>query len=457
MDITTLYKPLGHDAGWSFDEKGVTQTKMTGVTTTIKVDNKVLTLPTSEFLRNPDWKEFVAFHPLCENNLRGESQVLRTLRNWWMIRLNGAFVALLEGLITIAADTDGHKRLGAKASEFLSVVKGADEKTVKAMNKILDVACTSVETRLVSCYLKRGGEWQGDRYNRVCVIDFPVLSAIDVQKQTIFDAKVARKGDFNEIQALIKWVLGLDPQKEVPTENPYTQGTNDMTAPYLTSFLSSMYLLGKRINHLVKLYKKHIPDLAEFEYDLSWHEHVPNFKQLSNLLPAYEGNVGVVPKDESTGEVANAPSASGALARMAEHQPQQAPIAQQAAPAPAPVPQPAPAPQYHTPAPAPTHQPPSPTSFAAKMAAMRQPPAPAPQTQYQHPHQNRYAPPAPQYPQQPQQPQSTWFGEGSPAPMQPQHQAGPRDTRPGAQPQYQHPHQQQQYQRPYNAAPGSSL
>lgn len=449
MDITTLYKPLGQCAGWTFTENGVAETELTGTKSVIKVDNLILTLPTSEFLRKPDWTQFVAFHPLCENNLRGESQVLRTLRNWWMIRLNGAFVALLEGLVTVAADTDGHKRLGAKASEFLSVIKGADEKTVKAMSKILDVACTSVETRLVSCYLKRGGEWKGDRYNRVCVIDFPILQSIDAQKQTILDQKVARKGDFNELQALIKWVLGLDPKADVPTENPYTVGTNDMTAPYLTAFLSSMYLLGKRINHLVKLYKKVLPELAEYEYDLSWHEHMGNFKELANLLPAYEGNVGVPPKDESVGgiEVGGAKPKNNALARMAEQQPTNAPIQQPthvepAAPA---------APHYEKPQPAPTHQ--ANNDFAAKMAALRQPAAPAPSQQpyYQPPQYQQQSYHAPQYaPRPPVQQQSSWFGEGQYPQQQPAQRSGPMDTRPGAgrapAPAYGHYHQ-----------PGSSL
>lgn len=425
MDITTLYKPLGQCAGWTFTDEGVAETDLTGVKSAVKVDNLTLTLPTSEFLRNPDWTQFVAFHPLCENNLRGESQVLRTLRNWWMIRLNGAFVALLEGLVTVAADTDGHKRLGAKASEFLSVIKGADEKTVKAMSKILDVACTSVETRLVSCYLKRGGEWKGDRYNRVCVIDFPILQAIDPQKQTILDQKVARKGDFNEIHALIKWVLGLDPKADVPAENPYTVGTNDMTAPYLTAFLSSMYLLGKRINYLVKLYKKVIPELADYEYDLSWHDHMGNFKELSNLLPAYEGNVGVPPKDDSIPAIEATKPVSNAMARMAEQQPAQAPVQQpvhNAAPA---------APVYEKPAPAPTHQPSG--DFAAKMAALRQQVAPPPQPQYYQPPQ--YAPqyaPRPYQHQAPAPQQSTWFGEGQYPQAAPQQPRGPVDTRPGA-------------------------
>lgn len=334
----------------------------------VTIGGKMLHLPTQEFLKNPDWEKYIAFHPLSESPMRGESEVLKLLRGYIVADFNTTLMTLMEGLIKVAANVDGHKRLSATASECLDAVPKADAKSVKDLAKvleqmdddsvrdiglILDRLDNTNRRKLVNFYLKRAGTYKGKEYGRVCVVDFPFLAkdADETDHRSIFGVKLRVK-DYEGFHKLFAFIVGTD---DAHSEK-YNTGTNTMTAPYLTVLLHSWFKLAKRLNKLVKIYTKHIPELECFEYDTSWESTLEDFGDLARELPPLEGNKGALPAGEveetapqkrnvnklvipSTGmkpEEPVAPPAPPVVQPQVVQQPQQ-PVYQQQVPQPQPV------------------------------------------------------------------------------------------------------------------------
>lgn len=271
----------------------------------VKIGEKTLHLPTPEFLKNPDWDNYVAFHPLSESPMRGESEVLRVMRRYMVSNFNSVLAIIMEGLIRVAADTDGHKRLSAAASECLDAVPKADKNSVTAMGKVLaqmdkesvsdmskiiDTLFTTGRRKLVNFYLKRPGEYKGKEYSRVCVVEFPFLSAdaIDEDNRTIFGVKL-RVNDFKGFRKLFGFIVAT---MESSGET-YNAATNSMTVPYLTVLLESWFKLAERLNKVIATYKKHIPELKDLKFDVSWKSALDDLASLSRMIPPLEGNIGV--------------------------------------------------------------------------------------------------------------------------------------------------------------------
>lgn len=414
----------------------------------VTIGGKTLHMPTDDFLKNPDWENFVAFHPLSENPMRGESEVLKLVRAYMVADLNAALMALMEGLIRIAANTDGHKRLSATASECLDAVPKADTKSVKDLHKVLeqmdDISVTAIgeildrldntnRRKLVNFYLKRAGTYKGKEYGRVCVVDFPFLAeeALDDDKRSIFGVKLRVK-DYEGFRKLFSFIVDTE---EANSER-YNSGTNGMTAPYLTVLLQSWFKLAKRLNRLIKLYSKHVPELEAFERDVSWEPVLEDFADLARQVPPLEGNRGSVPVGDEVKEEPKKRSTNKLVPKFTEVKPEE-PV-QPSAPHPAQVPMSAPnQPQHQQPpvyAPAPTQSSTGPTWAELQRQRQQQQPQPVyqqPQPVYQQPQPGYYPP---QY----QQPQQGYY------PPQPQVQTGWASEALGTQPQqpYQQPYQQ---------------
>lgn len=271
----------------------------------VTIGEKTLHMPTKEFLANPDWERYIAFHPLSENPMRGESEVQRVMTRYMGANFNTTLAVLMEGLIRVAADTDNHRKLSAAASECLDAVPKADNKSVKDMDKILklldkdslrdigkiiDSIGTTSRRKLINVYLKRGGTYKGKEHGRVCVVEFPFLSeeVSDDETRSIFGVKL-RVNDYKGFRKLFGFIVNtMEPNGEL-----YNSGTNSMTAPYFTAMLDSWFKLAERLNKVIRTYQKYIPELADLKYDTSWKSAMEDFTDLARLIPPLDGNVGV--------------------------------------------------------------------------------------------------------------------------------------------------------------------
>lgn len=434
-------------------------------------------LPTQEFLKNPDWEHFAAFHPLAESPMRGESEILRVLRRQIVVNLNTTLAALLESLVRIAADTDGHSKLSAAASECLDSMPKADQASLKAMLKVLkqldhdsvdamgdviDAIGSAGRRKLINFYLKRPGQYKGKQYGRVCVVEFPFLSAeASDHDNTIFGVKLRQK-DYVGFRKLFQFIVDT----EEANGETYNSGTDSSNAPYLRVLLDSWFKVAERLNRVIKLYKSTDPTLTDYLADVSWKKAAADFGPLMGLLPAFDYNVGVNEKGLQTANGSPTPTGRPRPNLAAALAVKEEPVIE--APAPVETPMAPQQPVYQQPqqsAPAPTTAPTTQSGGVNFMEMLKrqqqqqqpvyqqpqypqQPVYPQQQPMYQQPQQPYYAPPVQQpvyrndppvqYAPQPQQP----VGWAQSSLLQPAQQQVV------TQPMYQQPQQPGYYQNP---------
>lgn len=308
MEILEFYKNVIKAAGLDVSEDNIVMANIDGIDTAVEIGGKLLRLPTPEFLKNPDWDTYVAFHPLCENASRGESEVLKQLRRFMVSTLNADLMFMMESLVGICADKDNHRRLSTTASECLDAIPGADATSVKRLEKIekemdltsmevvgevMDRIATTQRRRMVNMFLTRGGMWCDKKYARVCSVEFPFVSENDREGRSIFGVKL-RVGDYEGFRNLFKFIIGEKDDLTVA----FHGATNTLTAPYLTALLLSWFKISKRLNQLKKVYAKHVEGMKDLMVDLSWEKELENFTEMSRMIPPLDGNTGAVEREE---------------------------------------------------------------------------------------------------------------------------------------------------------------
>lgn len=303
MELLDLYKSILNLSGVAVEPSGECSVTLDGEKETVTVGGKALRLPTRDFLRNPDWENCVAFHPMSEKPHRGESEVLKRIRAFLVFRFNHTATQLLEFMAKTCVDHSCHKRLGSKASEFLSVMPKARESTVVTLGKILDQVGKDNHKLIVNMYLKRPGVHKGVKYHRLCVVNFPVLESMDDDAKTIFGVK-CNVGDYASIKALFQYLFSVVEGDTETLEN-YHYGTNKMVAPYLECLLGSSFKLAKRLNHLIRLFSNLSTDIAALEFDTNWEYELEDLSGYNNILEALDHNTGQVTEEEANTQTAS--------------------------------------------------------------------------------------------------------------------------------------------------------
>ena len=310
MDINLLYKSIAEAVGLKADENGLLFMDIDGQHLPCELSGKRLALPTPAVLKDADWEHVVAFHPLSENVLRGESPVLKKLRVLMNLRVTYVMSKLLERLLDIAADHDYHKKLSPTAAEFLTRVPNADEKTVKALDKILDSLELTGDRRLVSIYLKRGGQLGGDKFSRVAVTSFPILDQFETDDHEIFGVKMRGK-DKETIANLFNYLIPNGNNLEL-----YSAGSNSATAPYFHCLVQAYVKLAKRLNAVVRVFKKHLEHADELTIGTDWETLIEDLSIYRDLIPSLSGNEGEVVTGADAAVVTEEPKSG--LSRLAQ-------------------------------------------------------------------------------------------------------------------------------------------
>lgn len=293
QELLDIYAGLLTSTGTTISEDGMVVTEINGEIVPVTIEKLPLVLPTQSRLKAGIGANVIAFHPMSENALRGESVVLKKLRLLIMGRVSSVLMAASESLMAIAADTSLHGKLSPKASEFLSHAQKADERTLKALNKVLGKVSLAGDHRLVNFSFKRPGEQSKDSFTRVCNVSFPILDEAKQKEPTIFGVKM-RIGDKETILNLFSWLLDLHDGGDA--FELYSTGTRGLTAPYFSTLVESYVKVAKVLNAKVKLFKKGAPDLVtEATVDLDWVEVMQDMARFRDIIPALRGNEGAVP------------------------------------------------------------------------------------------------------------------------------------------------------------------
>lgn len=261
-----------------------------GLPRPVTISEKRLCLPTRNVLEDGIWDKRVAFNPLAEQISQGPSPVLNALKEYIQIRLKGGFTVLATELMSLAADTRRQKGLKAEASKFLSGLVDADQKTADTLQRVLAATGSAPEKRLVSLFLKNGGEGGA---LRSCVVSFPIMDdAYTEDTTTFFGVKMPRKTkDKHLIVNLLDYVLGNEEERK-----SYSKVSNDREAPYFHALLLSFHAMATRLNKLIDIHKASCPALADFRMELEWTEALVDFAAFAatngSAIPVLPGNRG---------------------------------------------------------------------------------------------------------------------------------------------------------------------
>lgn len=292
--LSTLYEEILASAGYHTDSEGlVYYTSSEGKTLPAIVDKKKLFVPTTTALRKftlPELNgQYIGFHPISESLLRNQSQIIKWLRVLLTMRLQAVMGELLINLAQIAADTSRHKNLSPRATEFLSHVPDIDVKTVENLETII-YKVDGEKNKLISIYLKNGGQFGGQTVHRSAIVSFPFIKEFENEEAQIFGVKL-RKKDRVAIEKLFNWVI-----PNADDINSYSYGSTSSTAPYFHALLNAYVRVATRLNDVIKIFKKHV-DSDELHTEISWSVDTVDLTPYRESLPPLLGNDGELTDD----------------------------------------------------------------------------------------------------------------------------------------------------------------
>lgn len=258
--LLALYKDILHSLDLTFDEQGLATRVDEDGSTPIMVERKRLALPHTELLRSSPWDNVVAFHPLSENVMMGESPVLKHLKSMINLKLTSSVSKLFVSLIEIAADTDSHSRLTSKQKQLLKEID-VDAKSVAAAVSVID-RVDMTKNKMVNIYLRRGGKLEGKPYQRVAVVSFPIMDWFDpleietkdeqgkVKKHYQIFERDLRKRDKEAFISFFKWLF---PEEMISS---FSVGSNSSVAPYFDALMKAFIRVTNRLNEIAEIFKK---------------------------------------------------------------------------------------------------------------------------------------------------------------------------------------------------------
>lgn len=300
MDIIELYTTIVESAGWDVNSNG----RVTAFKGPVEIAGKQMVMPTQDVLRNPDWENTIAFHPMSENVMRGESAVLFELRNQMQFRLNYVAAVLIQGLGELAADPVRQKPLTIKQKEYLKLVPDFDAKTVKALDSLLDRVNPAEAEKIIGLFVKRSGEMKGKKFNRLATVHSPLRMEGDNKDRTVFGVKF-RKSDYAPFFKMFDFIL-----PDI-NDHAYSFGSNSMVAPSFHALLHAYIATAKRLNVVLRKFQKVWgEEFDDLLIDVSFEDAVKELDAYKGIIPNLRGNEGSVNPDEVE-EVEEAPPVEG--------------------------------------------------------------------------------------------------------------------------------------------------
>ena len=300
MNLLQVYECMLKQAGFEVDDDGFVYTVLSGerrpAMVHLEVDgepvSKRLVLPTNTQLKaGTGWDNRIAFHPLKENVISGESKIIEYLRHATIVRANMVFRTLIEqilnyGLSFNQANSKAIKKVDSEKIKLLDLIKDADQTTLDNFNKIMkQVAVTNMKSGFVSIFLKKMGKIKNTSYSCVGKINFPFYRDLQDVEKTFHGVKNLRKKDIETYKKIIEFIY-----PDINDELKCQVGVNESIAPFAEALVMVTDKLGQELNRVADLVLKDsgiMPqDEAEalLEHMRYTNDHVEAFSHLDDLL-----------------------------------------------------------------------------------------------------------------------------------------------------------------------------
>lgn len=234
-----------------------------GLVHPLEIDGKNIYIPTDEFLKNSNYRDQIALHPLIENSLKGPAPILIILQEALTNHLFASGSTIIEALLNACAkQKNGEEISSPKLLSYVAGNEGADEKTKSFFKGLVSVMEKDTSKKLFSVYLKFGGKVNGMEVSRQCSITSPLLEALErahaigIAKSgpaSVWNVEAPRKKD---IELLINVIKSAFPLLE---EKGYTKGSVSKIAPYCEALFDATLAINQDIVAVAKALIKQDP------------------------------------------------------------------------------------------------------------------------------------------------------------------------------------------------------
>jgi hypothetical protein len=285
LSLTELYKAILGSMYCTVDDEdmiGFVNTKKH-----FKINDKTVVLPTMKYLSNPEWNKYFPFHPLSEDPILGQSEVIHFLLKRVCAAIVFRVTTLIEAMLLIASKPELQQRItDPKYAAHLECVGMAKESTLTSFLKV--VKAFTKEGKLISVYVTR--ETAGRTY-RTATLHSPLFECTDDTAE-VFGLKLSSKTDKQMIVSALNYVL---------PESIRQIGVFGHT-PYFEGLITLYHKVISHTNEIVKPFKDlsgEFPGLIEI--NLNWFDFVKDNKlehYIGVILPL-DGNIGTEPLDST--------------------------------------------------------------------------------------------------------------------------------------------------------------
>jgi hypothetical protein len=312
MKLLDLYKSMLHTANCTVTSDWLISSKLVGQVMPVTIKGRRLALPAPEILAKQDKSDILIFHPLMEQVGRGESEMVEKYRKLLLMNLNNVAATLMSDLLLLSGDIDAHKDLSPDQAEFLTKVKGVDDKLITLWSKVLEaMPHDQMARRIVTIFLKKTGSVAGKRVKRVGVVSFPLYEELkkpEVKKgeHEIFGVK-CRVKDKETLIATLEYLF-----PNIEEVGSYNRGSDSDVAVNMDALMQATLGVVRALNDVTETFGERFGKQAgdvDLYIDCDWQEAFVNLDSMWNeirKIPVQEGNEGSIAPDHTAGPGAQA-------------------------------------------------------------------------------------------------------------------------------------------------------
>lgn len=291
--IIDYYKIL-LELGWMVaDEDGNVSVKLGDQLMPATINGKRVFLPTREQMKNTNLTNRVGFHPLRESFNLGISDMVASLRDQFVQRLNTTIAYMMKEFIAIAYDQDNQKNLTTEQAQVLNALSKCDATLVKDFESLQkNTKSRNNADMFINIFIRRGAVIKGVTYGRGGLVKFPIYEALlKPEKEPINGVKLSNKNR----EMLIKLFEFIFPTLKADPEF-FNVGINSRSAPFIESLVRVTLNVVDALVETAQPYmdKFDLPQILHFPEEIGiWKEIFDSkdmVEKLARTIPALNAN-----------------------------------------------------------------------------------------------------------------------------------------------------------------------
>lgn len=289
--LLSHYENLLNALSLYVDANGHVYSKKRGKDTPIPtvLENRRLTLPTEEMLKNPDWESTIFFHPFSESVVRGESEMVTWLKDRMTYRLTATLSIMITKLTEIAAIGDLQTKLTTDQLNTLQTFGDADEKTIENIGSIIEAVTMDNSYQLIHFYLRHSGKGGDKSSRRFAKVTFPIYTELTTEGATKIFGVNLRVKDRKFLKNVLEYIFD-----KIGTEDAYSYGSNSETAPYYHALINAFAKVAVPLSSRIYLFRGPLKDIVNSRIHTDgWLDTFDEAKKAAEFLYAMPFNIGM--------------------------------------------------------------------------------------------------------------------------------------------------------------------